>query len=96
MVTLRDLQDRRDEILQLADRHGAEQVRVFGSVARGENSENSDIDVLVRMRRGASLLDRIGLMHDLEDLLGSKVDVVNEKALHPMVRDIILSEGVSL
>jgi predicted nucleotidyltransferase len=76
------LKSKRQEILALAARHGARNVRVFGSAARGEAGPESDLDILVEMEPGTSLMDHIALMQDLEDLLGRKVDVVSDKALH--------------
>lgn len=86
----------RDEILRLADEHGARRLRLFGSIARGEAVVGSDLDILVEMDEGRSLLDRVALQQDLESLLGIEVDVVTEKALHPMVRPRILEEAVEL
>jgi len=86
----------RDEILRLAEKHGAHSVRMFGSVARGEANEASDLDILVRMAPGRSLVDRIMLIQDLQDLLHIPVDVVNEQALHKEIRDEVLSEAVAL
>jgi hypothetical protein len=96
MVTLSDIQNKRAEILKLADKYGADNVRVFGSVVRGTAVEGSDLDLLVRMSPGRSLIDRIALMQDLEDILHIKVDIVNEKALHPFIRETVLKEGVAL
>ena len=90
------LKERRQEILALATRHGARHIRVFGSVARGEADEESDVDFLVDMEQGRSLLDMGGLLMDLRDLLGCKVDVATEKALHPRMRDHVLEEAVPL
>lgn len=87
---------RRDEILRLADLHGARKVRLFGSVARGESRADSDVDFLVDMEPGRSLLDHVALRQDLEDLLGLEVDVVTEKALHWYIRDRVLREAVPL
>ena len=96
MVTLSNIRDRRQDILRLAQAHGASNVRVFGSVARGQANENSDLDLLVEMGPSRSLIDRIGLIHDLEDLLGNSVDVVNERALHETLRDDVIAEAVDL
>ena len=96
MTAMSHILDKRDEILRLAHQRGAHNVRVFGSVARGEDTEASDVDILIELDSDRSLLDRIALMHDLEDLLGCKVDVANDKALHWTVRDRILAEGVAL
>jgi predicted nucleotidyltransferase len=92
----RELEAKRTDILRLADRHGATEVRVFGSVARGEAGPDSDVDLLVKMAPERSLLDHVALWQDLEDLLGRKVDLVSEKALHRLMRDQILKEAVPL
>lgn len=97
MVTLDALRsDRRDEILCLAKRRGARNLRVFGSVARGEADENSDLDLLVDWEPNRSLLDHAGLVQDLQELLGTKVHVGTEKSLHWYVRDRILREATPL
>ena len=90
------LHEKREEILRLASRYGARNVRLFGSVARGESTEASDIDLLVEMDPERSLLDHIALMQDLEDLLSCKVDLVSERALHRSIRDAVLQEAVAL
>ena len=87
------LKSRREEILSIAARHGARNVRVFGSVARGEAGENSDIDLLVELDQGRSLLDLAGLVVDLEELLERKVDVVTEQGLYWLLRRRILKEA---
>lgn len=86
----------RSEILDLAMRHGAGNVRVFGSLARGEGKEDSDLDLLVTLGEGRSLLDLVGLKQDLEDLVRRPVDVVTERALSPYLRERVLSEAVPL
>ena len=86
----------RAEILRLALRHGAEEVRVFGSLARGTGNESSDLDLLVTLGEGRSLLDLVGLKQDLEDLVHRPVDVVTERALSPNMRERVLSEAVPL
>jgi predicted nucleotidyltransferase len=96
MPTMNDIRGRRDEILRLAAEHGARNVRVFGSVVRGESGEDSDVDVLVELDEDRSLLDHVALQQDLEDLLGAKVDVVTERGLHRLLRDRILAEAVAL
>jgi len=90
------LKSRRQEILAIAARHGARNVRIFGSVARGEAKPDSDIDILVEMESGTSLMDHVTLMQDLEDLLERKVDVVSERALHWYIRDRVLAEATPL
>ena len=91
---LRDL--RREEILQVAANRGARNVRVFGSVARGDSDEKSDIDFLVELEPGRTLFDLSGLLLDLESLLHVSVDVVTERGLRPRVRDRVLAEAVPL
>lgn len=86
----------RAEILNLAMRHGARNVRVFGSFARGEERQGSDLDLLVTLGEGRSLLDLVGLKQDLEDLVHRPVDVVTEKALSPYLRERVLSEAIPL
>jgi predicted nucleotidyltransferase len=90
------LQTHRLEILDVARRHGARNVRVFGSLARGEGGEDSDLDLLVTLGEGRSLLDLVGLKQDLEDLVQRPVDVVTERALSPYLRERVLSEAVPL
>jgi len=90
------LKDKREEILRIARGHGARHVRMFGSVARGEGGAGSDLDLLVELDPGRSLLDIIAIKQDLEDLLGCKVDVVTEAAISPYIRDQVLEEAVSL
>ena len=90
------LQSNREEILRIAAKYGAYNVRIFGSVARGEADEQSDIDLLVNMEPGRSLFDLGGLLADLEDLLGCKVDVVTEDGLRDRIRNRVLSEAVAL
>ena len=96
MVSFAEIKNHRDEILVIAGKYGIHNVRVFGSVARGEQSEDSDLDLVVTMDKDRSLLDRIGFMQDVEDLLHIKVDVVNENALHELIRESVLQEGVEL
>ena len=87
------LQKQRPQILQLAVRHGAKRVRVFGSIIRGTATESSDIDLLVAFEPDRSLLDLIGFKQDLQDLLGRPVDVVSEGGLSPYLKDRILQEA---
>jgi predicted nucleotidyltransferase len=97
MVTLTALRSgHREEILNLARRRGAQNLGVFGSVARGEANETSDLDLLVEWEPGRSLLDHAGPVEDLQDLLGMKVHVGTEKSLHWYVRDRILREAAPL
>ncbi len=90
------LKDRREEILRIAAQHGAHNVRVFGSVARGDARPDSDVDLLVEMESGRSLLDLGGLLMDLQALLGREVDVVTDKGLRDRIRARVLQEAKPL
>jgi hypothetical protein len=90
------LRGKREEIIRVAAKHGARNVRVFGSVVRGEADEKSDIDFLVEMEQGRSLFDMGGLLMDLQDMLGRKVDVATEQSLKPRIRARVLQEAVAL
>lgn len=93
MNLLSIVQEKREDILRLAALYGAYNVRVFGSAARGEETESSDIDFLVSMEDGRSLLDQAGLLADLTELLGRKVDVVIEDSIYWLIRRRILKEA---
>lgn len=93
---LSGLRSRRQEILAYATEHGARNVRVFGSTARGEAEASSDVDLLVEMEPGRNLLDLVGLWQDLEDLLGIHVDVLTDGGVSPHMRDRIFAEAVPL
>ncbi|HEX5309018.1 MAG TPA: nucleotidyltransferase family protein [Solirubrobacteraceae bacterium] len=95
-VDLQSLRSRRDEILECAAEHGAVDVRVFGSVARGEAGLDSDVDLLVKMEAGRSLLDLVGLWQDLEDLLGAHVDVLSEGGVSPYLCERIYADALAL
>lgn len=86
MITKEELRKRREEITLLAARHGAHDVRIFGSVARGDATEVSDLDLLVRFETDRSLMDHGMLIEELQHLLGIRVDVVSEAALSPQDR----------
>lgn len=90
------LQTKRKEILLAARKHGASNVRVFGSVVQGKADEKSDIDFLVDMEPGRTLFDLSGFLLDLEDLLGREVDVITEKGLHDRIRERVLKEAMPL
>ncbi len=96
MNTKHLLRENREDILRLAARHGAYNVRVFGSVARGDADSRSDVDLLVELEPDRSILDLGGLLMDLQDLLGREVDVVTEKGLRDRIRDRVLREAVPL
>ena len=96
-MSIRDLiQAKREDILAIAVRHGARNVRIFGSVARGDDDKKSDVDFLVEMEPGRSLLDLVSLNDDLEQLLGRPVDVVTERGISPYLRDRINAEAVGV
>ncbi len=90
------LNDQREEILRIAAKHGARNVRIFGSAARGEARPDSDIDFLVDMEPGRSLFDLGGLLSDLKKLLGVEVDIVTEKGLRSRIRERVLTEAIPL
>jgi len=96
MMTPGILGDKRGEVLRIATRHGAAKVRVFGSVVRGDAGPDSDVDILIDLGPGRSLLDIVAIKQDLEDLLGCRVDVVTEAAISPYIRDRVLEEAVGL
>ena len=85
--------NKRKEIVQIARSHGATNIRVFGSLARGEADDDSDIDFLVDLDKGRSLFDLGGLLMDLQTLLGRRVDVVTENGLRPRIRERVLREA---
>ncbi len=93
---LERLRSRREEILSRAADRGARNVRVFSSAARGETESGSDVDLLVEMEPGRSLLDLVGLWQDLEDLLGTRVDLLSDGGLSPHLRERINAEAVEL
>jgi predicted nucleotidyltransferase len=96
-MTLDELRrSKRDEILRIATKHGARNVRVFGSMARGENSPTSDIDLLVDMDPDRSLMDLGGLLMDLQAMLDTRVDVATEKMLRPKIRERAMRDAVPL
>jgi predicted nucleotidyltransferase len=90
------LKVKRDEILRIAGQHGASNVRVFGSAARGEAGPESDVDLLVELDPDLSLLDFVALKQDLEDLLNLEVDLVTEQGLHRRIRERVLREAQPL
>jgi len=96
MVSLEDIRRRRQDILRIAARHGARNVRIFGSLTRGDAKAGSDVDILVKLDDRCSLIDHIALMRELEELLGCPVDVVSEDALDLVIRSRVLAEGVPL
>jgi hypothetical protein len=97
MSTFLDLlKSNKAKILRIAEKYGASNIFVFGSVARKEATANSDIDLLIDLEPSRSLLDQIGFQQELEDLLGIPVDVVETTTLHEMIRDQVLRDAVLL
>ena len=94
MISL--LKTKRQEIIQIAASHGAYEIRIFGSAARDEFGPESDIDVIVTLESGRSLLDLIAIKQDLEDLLGREVHIVTEKSLSPYIKENVRKEAVNL
>lgn len=86
----------RTELLALASRHGVTGVRVFGSMSRGDASDDSDVDLLVTLTPGTSALALGGLLLDAQELLGRRVDVVTEASLHPALREQVVASAVPL
>jgi len=96
-MTLEELlHAKREDILKVCARYGARNVRVFGSVARGEADEQSDLDLIVDFEPGRSLLDHAGLWLELQELVGEKVDVVSSRGIKPRIRERVLQEAVPL
>lgn len=94
MSTLEIKQEHREEVLSIARRYGAANVRLFGSVARGEDDEDSDIDFLVDLAPGRILFNLGGMLMDLNLLFGKRVDITTEKGLKRRIRERVLSEAV--
>lgn len=90
------LQEKREDILRIANKRGASNIRIFGSVARGEADPKSDIDLLVDLEPGRSIFDLGGLLMDLQELLGQNVDVVTERGLRERIRERVLKEAIPL
>ncbi len=97
-MSLSKLKKYKKDILEIASLHGAKNIKVFGSVARSEQNQNqnSDIDFVVEMEKGKTILDRIALMQDLKNLLGQEVDVVTYKSLRERIKQDILKDAVEL
>ena len=90
------LKQKREEVLKIAAKYGVKNIRVFGSIARGEDDEKSDVDLLINVPDGFTLLDHAGLMLDLEELLGYKVDIASERGLKKRTEQMILCEAVPI
>lgn len=93
MLTQETVAARRDDILRIARRHGAHDVRVFGSVSRGEATDESDLDLVVRFESARTLMDHAALIGDLEDLLGVRVDVIDADGMRPRFRAVVEREA---
>jgi len=96
MTTIDILQTKREDLLEVAGRHGVTSIRVFGSVARGEDSSESDVDLLVTTGPEVSSWFPAGLILDLERLLGRHIDVVTESGLNPLLREQVMTEAIAL
>jgi len=96
MTTLDRLRSLRTDILCIAERHGASKVRIFGSVLRGDDGPDSDVDFLIDAKPATTPWFPGGLIADLEDLIGRRVDVVTERAVDPLVKEWVLAEAVAL
>jgi len=96
MTRLEQVRQKRSEILAIADHYGATNLRIFGSVARGDDRPDSDIDILIDQERRWSLLEHIGMMQDLEDLLECKVDLATADALRERIKDYVFKDAVVL
>lgn len=96
MVTRDTIRAHRDAILAIAQRYGASDIRIFGSVARGDAVEGSDLDLVVRFAPECSLFDHGNLLMDLQDLLGVKVDVISENGMRERFRNEVMREAVAL
>ena len=95
-MKIEELKEKRGQILTVAKRHGARTIQVFGSLARGESRRDSDVDFLIELEPGRTLLDIVAIKQDLEDLLQRKVDVVTEDAVSPYLKDEIVTQAISL
>ena len=95
-MKIEELKEKRRQIFAVAKRHGARRIRVFGSLAKGESRRDSDVDFLIELEPGRTLLDVVAIKQDLEDLLQRQVDVVTEDAVSPYLKDEIVTQAISL
>jgi len=95
-MNIQELKKNRESIISVVERNGGRKVRIFGSLARGEGLTDSDVDILIELDPGRSLLDILAIKQDLEDLLHRNVDVLTESAVSPYIKDDIMSEAVAL
>ncbi len=96
MRRLSTLLEKRDKIHEIAARYGARNMRVFGSVVRGEDRPDSDVDLLVEFEPGRGLLNHAALVEELEGFLGCKVDIVSQNGLKPRIREQVVNEAMAL
>lgn len=96
MIDQQIIRAKRPAILEIAHRYGARDIRIFGSVARGDQTETSDLDLIVRFDTGRTLFDQGGLLMELQDLLGVKVDIISERGMRPRFREQVMKEAVPL
>jgi len=94
-MEIEELKQKRDEIISIVRRNGGREVRIFGSLVRGDSRNDSDVDFLIELEPGRSLLDIIAIKQDLEELLQRKVDVVTENAVSPYIRAEVLGQAIS-
>ena len=95
-MNILDVNDKRERVIHIAAKHGARNVRIFGSVARGDAGPASDLDLLVDLDPGRSLFDLGGLLMDLQEFLDCRVDVITERGLRPRLREQVLREAIPL
>ncbi len=95
-MTITKLKEYKNDILRIAFLHGAKNIKIFGSVARGEQNQNSDVDFVVEMEKGKTVLNRIALMQDLKELLGQDVDVVTYKSLKEKIKNSLIKDAIEL
>ena len=95
-ITLKNIQEKKADIINISQRYHAENIRIFGSVACGEATDKSDVDFLVSFLPNASLFDQAGLIEELSQLLERNVDVISERAVSPYLRETIKAEALSL
>ena len=95
-MTLEELKSKRSQIRRISEKHGVTNLRVFGSVVRGEQNGQSDLDLLVKMAPARDLTDLVSFAQDMQAMMQVRVDVVSEGGLSPFLRDRIIAEAISL
>lgn len=96
MMSKNILKKNRDKILSICKKYGAKDIRIFGSLARGDSNKKSDVDILVKMEAGRTLFDLVDLWQELEEVLNCKVDIITEGGVSPYLREKIFSEAIPL